>query len=50
MLVLAQLVTSDDLSGVKNEIAARMIEDIKAGKLQDSPASIFSGHHYRLYG
>lgn len=46
---LEQLVTSDDLSGVKHEVVTRIIEDIKAGRLQDSPGNIFSGHHYRLY-
>jgi hypothetical protein len=44
------LVTTDDMAGVRDEIVSGIIDNIKSGRLQDSPASIFSKHHYKLYG
>ena len=47
---LNDLITTDDLGGVRHEIISRIIQDIKRGKPQTTEDNQFSRHHYRLYG
>jgi len=44
-----QLVTTDDLGGVKQERIQKVIEDISGQKLEKTPQNEFSDHHYTLY-
>jgi ATP-dependent exoDNAse (exonuclease V) alpha subunit len=43
------LVTTDDLTGIRQESIQRVIEDIISGSLQLTPNNKFSNHHYLLY-
>jgi DNA replication protein DnaC len=45
----AQLVTTDDLGGVKEEIIQKVIKDISEKNLVATPKNDFSDHHYPLY-
>lgn len=44
------LITTDDLGGVKQEIILKMFEDIANNKLEVTEGNEFSKHHYKLYG
>lgn len=44
-----QLVTTDDLGGVRAEALRRVIADLVAGKPQGNGQQEFSRHHYSLY-
>jgi exodeoxyribonuclease V alpha subunit len=43
------VITTDDLEGIDNNIIDQIIRDIKKGKLKTSSVSKFSNHHYQLY-
>jgi hypothetical protein len=43
------LITTDDLGGVKEEIIEALIKDIVNGTLKTSKPERFSKHHYQLY-
>ncbi len=44
-----QLVTSDDLGGVKQERIEKIIKDLTEKNLEETPKNEFSSHHYQLY-
>jgi hypothetical protein len=43
------LVTTDDLGGVKQERILKVIKDISEDHLEDTAGNKFSDHHYLLY-
>jgi len=43
------LITTDDLGGIKQEKILRIFEDMSKGKLEVTQGIEFSNHHYRLY-
>jgi ATP-dependent exoDNAse (exonuclease V) alpha subunit len=47
--LLSDLITTDDLNGVREEIVSKIIADIKTKTLQETPQSAYSTHHYILY-
>ena len=44
-----QVVTTDDIGGIKDELLERLIDDVRTKKLTSTPDSRFSKHHYQLY-
>jgi hypothetical protein len=42
------LLTSDDLEGIDNEVVMNIIQDLKSDKLKESSSEKFSKHHYQL--
>ena len=45
-----RLVTTDDLNGLLSGNLEKVIDDICAGIVIDTPTNKFSHHHYRLGG
>ena len=44
-----QVVTTDDMNGIKDEEVEKLINDIRKNTLKDTPGNKFSNHHYQLY-
>lgn len=44
------VVTTDDLNGIDNNIVDKVIQDIRNNNIRTSKGSKFSQHHYKLYG
>jgi hypothetical protein len=47
--LLPDLITTDDLNGVREEMVSKLIADITARTVQETPQSTYSTHHYPLY-
>jgi len=47
--LFANVITTDDLDGIKNEVVEKIIDDIVSNNLKNTPDSKFSNHHYELY-
>lgn len=47
--LLDDVITTDDLHGVRNEILDAIIQDIRDEKVKKTPENRFSRHHYELY-
>ena len=43
------VVTTDDMSGIKDEMLEQVIDDIRNKRLKVTPENKFSNHHYQLY-
>ena len=46
---MENLITTDDLNGIKEGILLKVISDLKRDSLASTPKSKFSKHHYQLY-
>jgi exodeoxyribonuclease V alpha subunit len=46
---LDQVISTDDLGGLKDETLQEVIDSLRVRKLRSTPESRFSNHHYELY-